>query len=77
MPDCIFLTQGRSIRSCWGEDGQTGASVGHKIGGEEITRIEVYHVAGQCGHIPWFGAWGEDRMLAAYNAAHMTEVVFG
>jgi len=73
MSEQIKLLQDSTpIYSVWGEDGQTGATVG--LAG--VTAISVYREVGNGAMVPWFKVWKGGRLHARLNAQHMTEVVY-
>ena len=66
---CTLLALERDIAAIFWFDSETGLQVG-KDGCESL---EVIHVAGQCGYVPWIQAIvsGESYL---YNAAHIEGV---
>ncbi len=62
----------RPIRSAWGEDGQTGASVGMR----GVTKIKAYWETGQMAGVGWLAVYKGDTIVARLNAARLTEIVY-
>jgi len=61
------------IQSAWGDDGETGATVGR----DGVTRIEAYEENGQMAPVPWLAVFKSGRCVQRLNAAHMTDICYG
>jgi len=68
-----FSFEQRPILGVWWACGQCGYGVGK---GNRPTRIEVRHVPGNVGMVPWFIVWEDDELIAAVNSSQVESVQY-